>query len=618
MCGIAGIVSKHNSEEARVRLQKATAALAHRGPERRGFWTNAAATVSFGHRRLCIIDLSDAAAQPMHYGGRYTIVYNGEIYNYPELKKELESEGWSFRSRSDTEVLLTAYAAWGPACLQRLDGMFAFAIWDESEQTLFAARDRLGEKPFYFSYDGERLLFASEIKALWKMGMTKEVNRAMLYNFLTIGYTANPSGAEETFYHNVRKLPAAHSLTYSLRKNELHTHRWWQVYMNGHKSIREEEALETFRHLFADSIHKRLRSDVAIGTSLSGGLDSSAIVAFCAGEAATQYTHQCFTASFSGFEKDETPYASLVAKGYGLKHFTTTVAVEEVPELMDKVAAQQDEPFSSSSALAQYKVFALAKERGVTVLLDGQGADEILAGYHKYYKWFWQELYRAKSLRKSGEYGSAKTLGIAEGFGLKNRMAALLPDFAAALLQTQKSKKAARHPQLSPDFAFAHRQNFYYASPTHLSLNGALHYNTFVNGLEEILSLADRASMAHSLELRLPFLSHQLVEFLFSLPPHYKIHQGWTKWLLRKAVEEKLPKEIVWRRDKVGYEPPQKAWMQHAAVQEKIREARSVLVKEGVLNKTVLQEKISPKAAHEQRSFDWRYWSVARLFPSGG
>ncbi len=608
------MVSRHNGEEAQQRLQKATATLAHRGPEAQGFWTNEAATFSFGHRRLCIIDLSDAASQPMHYKNRYTLIYNGEIYNYRELKKELEAEGYVFRSQSDTEVVLLAYAAWGDACLQRFDGMFALAIWDEQEQKLFAARDRLGEKPFFFFYDGDRLLFASEIKAFWPMGVKKAVNEAMLYNFLTIGYTTNPTDAEETFYHNIRKLPAAHSLTYSLRENQLHTHCYWQVYIDENKSISEAEAIEGFQHLFEGSIRKRLRSDVAIGTSLSGGLDSSAIVAFCAREATEQYSHKGFTASFEGFEKDETAYASMVAKQYRLQHFTTTVVAEEVPALMDAVAVQQDEPFSSSSALAQYKVFALAKEQGVTVLLDGQGADEILAGYHKYYKWFWGELYRAKSLHRSGELKAAKALGVPERFGLKNKAAALLPDFAASLLQTQKSKEAFRHPHLPSDFAMGNKQNFYYAAPAHLTLNGALHYNTFVNGLEEILRLADRNSMAHSIELRLPFLSPQLVEFLFTLPPRFKIHKGWTKWLLRKVVEEKLPKEIVWRRDKVGFETPQKIWMQNGAVQEKIIEARKTLVQHGVLSNTVLSKAVLPREAHEAESFDWRYWSAAHLF----
>jgi asparagine synthase (glutamine-hydrolysing) len=614
MCGIAGMVSKSGVPGLLPQLKKATGTLLHRGPEEEGFWANEQRTVAFGHRRLCIIDLSKKAAQPMHYAGRYTIIYNGEIYNYCEIKNELESKGHSFQSHSDTEIILASYAEWGAACLQRFDGAFAFAIWDGKEQILFAARDRFGEKPFFFFYDNEQLLFTSEIKALWEMGIEKEVNKSMLYNFLTLGYTANPSDAGETFYNNVHKLPAAHYLTYSLQTNSLQINPYWQVYVEVNNTLSESDAIEKFNALFADSVQKRLRSDVAIGTSLSGGLDSSSIVAFCAGETAAQYTHTCFTASFSGFEKDETAYASAVAKKFGLQHHLTTIAENEVACLMGKVAACQDEPFSSASVLAQYKVFEAAKAEGITVLLDGQGADEVLGGYHKYYKWWWQELYRTKRLSSSGELHAAQALGIKESFGLKNKLAALLPDFSASILQTQKSKKAFNHPHLNRDFAFSNKQNLYYTLPTSPDLNGVLYYNTFVNGLEELLRLADRNSMAHSVEVRLPFLQHELVAFLFTLPPHFKIHQGWTKWLLRRAVGNKLPEEIVWRKDKVGYEPPQKQWMKNKGVQEKISEGKEKLVKEGILIPAVLQQTVIPKAAHEEESFDWRYWSAGQLF----
>jgi len=614
MCGIAGIISRKNGADSFAALQKATHSLSHRGPEQEAFWQNEDSTVAFGHRRLCIIDLSNAAAQPMHYAGRFTIVYNGEIYNYLELKKELETKGHRFQSQADTEVILASYAEWGAECLQRFDGAFAFAIWDQKEEKLFAARDRFGEKPFFFFYDEEKLVFASEIKAFWQMGLEKEVNHRLLYNFIAIGYTTNPSDNTETFYDNIHKLPAAHFLTYSFNVNELNTQHYWQVYIDVNNHISETEAIEKFPALFSDSIRKRLRSDVAIGTSLSGGLDSSSIVAFCNNEKAAQYTHKCFTASFTGFEKDETAYASLVAKQFGLKHYTTTINEEEVASLMDTVAAQQDEPFSSASVLAQYKVFELAKQKGVTVLLDGQGADEILGGYHKYYKWWWQELYRSKKLSASGELKAAGELGIQQGFGFKNKLAAILPEFAAAILQSQKSKKAFQHPDLDRSFAFGNKRALYYATPTQHNLNGALYYNTFVNGLEELLRLADRNSMAHSVEVRLPFLQHELVEFLFTLPPHFKIHQGWTKWLLRKTVDDKLPKEIVWRKDKIGYEPPQKEWMKNKQVQAKIMAAKEGLVQEKILAPVVLSKSIVAKSAHEDASFDWRYWSAAQLF----
>lgn len=615
MCGFAGVVSKKNESHLSL-VKEATAVLQHRGPEAEGFYVNEEASVAFGHRRLCILDMTMAAAQPMSYAGRYHLVYNGELYNYLELKKELGKKGCIFQSHSDTEVLLAAYATYGKDCLQHFDGAFAFAIWDEKEQLLFAARDRFGEKPFFFFQDEERFVFASEIKALWQMNVTKEVNHRLLYNFLTIGYTSNPADPFETFYNHIYKLPAAHCLTYSFAKKEVATERYWQTYIDVDKTVSEEVAIEKFEQLFRKSIQKRLRSDVPIGTSLSGGLDSSTIVAFCAEEATAQYTHNCFTASFTGFEKDETAQAALVAKTFGLHHYTTTIEGFEVVSLMQKVAAQQDEPFSSASVLAQYKVFEAAKHHGVTVLLDGQGADEILAGYYKYYKWRWQELYRERQLRKSGELKAAQALGIKENFGIKNKFAALLPEFSASILQTRKAKKAFQHTDLNRDFAIENKRNFYYSLPSSFDLNGALYYNTFVNGLEELLRLADRNSMAHSVEVRLPFLQHELIEYLFTLPPHFKIHQGWTKWALRKVVDKKLPKEIVWRKDKVGYEPPQKIWMQNNDVQEAIQAAKQRLVREKILTASVLNKPVVPKEAHAAESEDWRYWSAAVLWSS--
>lgn len=591
-------------------VKQAAAALRHRGPDGEGYFSPAGGTVALGHRRLSIIDPSPRAAQPFA-SGRYHLVYNGELYNYVELRTELQKKGIPFHTASDTEVLLAAYATYGSDCLQQFDGAFAFAIWDEEEQVLFAARDRFGEKPFYFFHDEERFLFASEMKALWQLGATREVNHSLLYNFLTIGYTSNPADPFETFYREVLSLPPAHFLHYSLAKNEITTERYWQPVIDLNSSVTEAEVRQRFEHLLQESIHKKLRSDVPVGTSLSGGLDSSSIVAFCATEQVPQYSHQCFTASFAGFAKDETAYAARVAEQFHLQHHCTTVLENEVAGLMETLALHQETPFSSASVLAQYKVFALAKQHDVKVLLDGQGADELLAGYHKYYRWYWQELYRSKQLDKSGEQKAARSLGIQEPFGFTHKLAALLPEFSASLLQSQKAKNAFQHPDLDRGFAFQHKRDLYYATPASFDLNGALYYNSFVNGLEELLRLADRNSMANSVEVRLPFLQHQLVEFLFTLPPHLKIQQGWTKWLLRKTVENKLPREIVWRKDKIGYEPPQKQWMQNKEVEEAIREAKKKLVKEAILSPAVLNKPPTAKEAHESDSYDWRYWSAA-------
>jgi len=614
MCGITGIISKNKNLITQNRVKSASGSLAHRGPNDEGIFINEENTIALGHRRLSIIDLSKNASQPMSYLGRYRIIHNGELYNYLEVREELKKKGYNFSTQSDTEVIVAAYNAYGAVCLQKFDGMFAFAIWDEKEHLLFAARDRFGEKPFFFSFDHEQFLFASEIKALWKMGLKKEVNLRMLYNFLSIGYTTNPFEPKETFFENVYKLPAASFLRYAANINELKIEKYWEAEINIDYNISEQQATEKFSFLFSQSIKNRLRSDVSIGTSLSGGLDSSAIVAYCSHISSAQYSHKCFTASFKDFEKDELRYAELVASTFHLEHYIIEFDEDNTVALMKEVMKHQELPIASASALAQYKVYEAAKKVGVTVLLDGQGADEILAGYHKYYKWRWQELYGQKQLKISGELKAAKAIGIKDDFGFIHKAFALFPEFAGGLLQSSKTKKSFHNSDFSKDFAFSNKFNLMYSLPSSFSLNGALYFNTFVHGLEELLMTADRNSMAHAVELRLPFLYHCLVEFLFTLPPHFKIHNGWTKWLLRKNVEPLLPKEIVWRRDKIGFEPPQKDWMQQATVAEAIQEGKKKLVERGILSKTVLPKKIQPHDAHAADNRDWKYWSASMLF----
>jgi asparagine synthase (glutamine-hydrolysing) len=614
MCGIAGIIASHAEPDFETQVIAATECLHHRGPECNCAWKNADHTAILGHSRLSIIDLSEKANQPFHYADRFTIVHNGELYNYKELKSELTDKGFHFATSSDTEVIVASYAAWGRNCVERFDGMFAFAIWDENDKELFAARDRFGEKPFFFSYANSQLRFASEMKALWKMGVSKEVNQGMLYNFLTIGYTSNPGDPSETFYQHIEKLPAASFLLFSPLKNELKIERYWQLDVEETVNIPDGEAIEKFEKLLKESVQRRLRSDVSIGTSLSGGLDSSTIVALCQQFSSDQYSHKCFTAVFPGYEKNEEAHAKMVADMFGLEQHLVTIDPAEVPSLMQKVMRHQEEPVGSGSALAQYKVFETAKASGVTVLLDGQGADETIGGYSKYYKWYWQELYKNKRLAQSKELSDARNIGIKERFGISNKIAALFPDLAGAFLQSKKARSINRDPEFDKEFSFRHKRESYYSLPAHFTLNGVLHYNTVVNGLEELLRMADRNSMAHSLEVRLPFLSHELVEFGFSLPPEFKIRNGWTKWLLRKTSEKYLPKEISWRKDKVGFEPPQKLWTAQKHVQEAIMHGKEVLVKNNILNPSSLKNKIQPHEAFASVHNDWKYWSASFLF----
>jgi asparagine synthase (glutamine-hydrolysing) len=614
MCGIAGIIQRNGLHYDQVHLTKMNAALSHRGPDGTNSWQNESGNVLLGHCRLSIIDLSAAGNQPMHYLDRYTIIHNGEIYNYIELKEELKKKGYSFRSQSDTEVIAAAYDHWRETCVDYFDGMFAFAIWDASLQELFAARDRFGEKPFYYFQDEHRFLFASEMKALWAAGVQRSPNLKMLFNFITIGYVDNPNDPGETFFENILKLPPSSYLKYSSSVGSCTITRYWDLDTTDEdKTITDDQAIEEFNEIFNASIKRRLRSDVAIGSSLSGGIDSSSIIAV-ARPMITGQDFSAFTASFPGYEKDELPYAKDVAAKFNLRHFTVDITADGFANDWEKLCALQEEPIGSSSIYAQYKVFELAREHDIKVLLDGQGADETLGGYHKYFKWYWQELFFKRKLLASGEVKAAREKGVTETFGFRNIVASLFPDLASVILERQYLLHALRHDDLQKDFIHFQSREAYYSTPAHFTLNGALYFNSCVHGLEELLRYADRNAMAHGRESRLPFLDHELVEFLFSLPSRFKIRNGWTKWLLRHSLKDKLPASIAWRKDKTGFEPPQKSWMEHPVIIQKIQDAKSKLVNEKVLKPEVMNKPIRPMGAHEAGNYDWRYLSAAMLF----
>ena len=625
MCGIAGILSNNKNLVAEDRLQQMTNALAHRGPDGEGFWINENKTVALGHRRLAIIDLTDAAAQPLHLTPnpspkgegsktRYTIIHNGEIYNYIELKDELNKRGYTFQSQSDTEVILAAYDYWKEDCLQQFDGMFAFAIWDEQKQTLFAARDRFGEKPFYYFFDGEQFLFASEMKALWAAGVQKEINHTMLLNYIGLGWVKNPVDLSQTFYKNIVCLPQSHYLQLSLRDGKNEIVQYWDLDKETVSTISEDEAVEQFQQLFSTSVKRRLRSDVEVGTSLSGGLDSSSIIAASCNLQSASKSSKCFTASFPGFEKDETAFAKLVANHFQLQHFTTTPDANDFSTDLQKIIQQQEEPFQSASIYAQYKVYELARQHGIKVILDGQGADEILAGYHKYIHWFLQENYSSRKLQTlSFEQKAFAANDISVDWSWKNKLAAKFPEIAAVQLESKAYKELKYHAGINPEYlkVQSNKKNLY--KPIIKKLNDLLYFNTMQFGLEELLRYADRNSMAHGLEVRLPFLNHELVQYIFSLPSTMKMQNGFTKSILRKSMDSFLPKEIVWRTDKIGYEPPQKEWMQNKNVIEQLENAKQKLVAEKLLHKKVLSQSIEPKATHEAGNYDWRYLCAANL-----
>ena len=618
MCGIAGIVSvlPPGREKMICTLNAMTDSIAHRGPDGEGFWINEKGNAGLGHRRLKIIDLSEAAAQPMHYADRYTITYNGEIYNYPELKKELVSKKYTFNTRSDTEVILAAYHCWKEDCLTHFDGMFAFAIWDQEKQELFCARDRFGEKPFYFFAETEQFLFASEMKGLWAAGIPRRIQNTQLLNYITVGLVQSVARPDLTFFEGIYSLQPGHFLKLRLPSFDIQIVNYWDLDKEAIDfHISEKEAVEKFSFLLKRSVERRLRSDVLVGTSLSGGLDSSSIVSLICSLGENnrmQPELQTFTAFFPGFERDESGYVEKMVQSFPIRNFQSSPDGSTLSDDFDKLLYYQEEPFQSLSIYAQSKVYELAKQQGVKVLLDGQGADETLAGYQKYYPWYWQELYSENhSVAKSARQAAAR-LGNNITWGFKNKLAAYLPAMAARQLEKKAYKQCVQNPFIERDFK-ANFDKLAFSKPTVRKLNDILYFHTCQLGLQELLRYADRNSMAHGLEVRLPFLNHELVQFVFSLPSHFKIKEGWTKWILRKSMQGQLPNPILWRTDKVGFEPPQQQWMAGKRIIEKIMEARKNLVNEHILKPSVLQKPLQIQAAHENGNDDFRYLCASSL-----
>ena len=623
MCGIAGIISPHSSFIQKEKLNAMSHSLQHRGPDSEGIWINEKNTVAFAHHRLSIIDLSTNANQPLHYL-HYTIIFNGAIYNYVELKNELVIKNYQFITKSDTEIIVAAFDYWGKDCLHHFDGMFAFVIYDARKDEVFIARDRFGEKPLFYSAQFaergkfDQFIFASEMKALWASGLPKQLNGTMMLNYLTLGHTNNFLKKTETFYNNILSLPAGHYLTIQPSLGKVQMKRWYELnyeIRNAKYDLNKDEiAVEKFNELFKTSINRRLRSDVNIGTSLSGGIDSSSIVAMSQQLLSKHLSHQCFTAVFPDFEKDESIYSKQVADHFKLKQHTIEVTVDDWINNWQTLAYHQEEPLQSTSVLTQFMVYRLAKENGIKVLLDGQGADEILGGYKKYAHWYLQELLKNDFSSFKKEKKLLQQNNFLENWNWKNYAAAFFPEKAAKQLQLNTINQQNHYSFIQKDFLHQYQNKNSLQKSVVKGLEDILYFDTFHSGLSTLLRYADRNSMANSIEVRLPFLFHELVEFIFSLPSSFKIKDGFTKLILRKSMNKLLPNNITWRTDKIGYEPPQQQWMNNKQIQEMIQESKRILVNKNVLKQKVLNQSIHPSTAHEANNFDFRYLSAAAIF----
>jgi asparagine synthase (glutamine-hydrolysing) len=462
VCGIAGIVGAPAGD----RLERMAAAMVHRGPDDQGIWLDGRCGLAF--RRLAIIDLEERSNQPLHLG-RHHLAFNGEVYNFVELRAELEGLGHTFTTEGDGEVLLHAWAQWGEGALDRLNAMFAFAVWDDEERALTLAADPFGEKPLYWRREGEALLFASDIRALGAV----TPDRDALAAYVALGTLPEP---DRSFYEGVYRLPAAHRLRFA--DGRVDVRRYWTPRAVDVPAA-YEDAVRELRELLVDSIRIRLRSDVPVGTSLSGGVDSSAIVTLSA-ELAGDHRRHAFTARFPGFERDEWGYAHEVAQAAGVvEHHAIEPTADDLLRDVQALVRDQEEPFGSLSIYAQWRVNRCAREVGVTVLLDGQGADELFAGYP----------------------------------GVEDARPRRAPRWVGAL-----ARRRAASPYATAEAARtgARREPPGAEWRGDTPLQGELLRQTFASSLPALLRYADRDSMAHSREVRLPFLDRRIAEFALS------------------------------------------------------------------------------------------------------
>lgn len=571
MCGIAGIVAPAGLDPAA--LERMSAALQHRGPDGEGYLlyrpgaplsARASAeprgpdrgppTIGFAHRRLSIIDLTERSDQPMiDATGRCALIYNGEVYNYIELREELERLGHQFRTTGDTEVVLTAYQQWGFECVHRFVGMWALAIVDLELRCLFLSRDRFGIKPLFYTVARGALRFASEIKALLAVGdVEPEPNDDAVRRFLLIGRV---DCSEESFFRGIFALPPGHNAIVPFdTPTAVRPRRYWSCPAPRAETSRPEAA-EELAALLRDSVRLHARADVSVGTCLSGGLDSSAIVCVAEGlrqrGAIPSFAHHGFGYVPRDPAYSERPYMDEVTRRTSLRMTYVDSDPERVLQIIPLVARQQDEPFGTASIVAQWLVFEAAAGAGLKVMLDGQGADEVLGGYHAYMPIVARTLLRRwRLLRYASFAADHQRLFGARPLGRQDAVVSAVPGL--------RRVAAARPRTLTPAAAVlstAFRGHWHRADASSLqprSINEILERATSVQ-LPALLRFEDRNSMAHSVEARVPFLDHRLVEHAFRLPGEDKIRGAMTKYVLREALAGVVPETIRTRTDKIGF-----------------------------------------------------------------
>lgn len=511
MCGIAGIISPFDFEKdlkRMLRLQK------HRGPDNTGYYSDMG-FAQLGHNRLSIIDLSDAANQPFtDNSGRYILVFNGEIYNYQGIREELDNH-YNFKTTSDTEVLIAAFIHYGKDFLDRLNGMFSFAIWDSQQKSLFAGRDRFGVKPFYYSENTEGFYFASEIKSLTGVLENKEPSLKVWANYFAYGSYGLPN---ETFYQDIFQLPAGHYLTY--KNGELKIELWYQFIENVHRvniSNDFEQTKTQYLELLRDSISLRFRAEVELGFNISGGVDSSLLLALV-NQFENKEKIRAYTFYTNDERYDELPWVEKMIGKTQNPLSKVLLNAEEVKKLSKKISASQDEPYGGFPTLAYSKIFQQARRDNILVLLDGQGMDEQWAGYDYY----------------QGD--------------------------SSAIIQGQKRNFSPFKLKCMSNYLLNFAEKPDYPKPFHNQLQNLQYRDLFYTKIPRALRFNDRISMAYSTELREPFLDYRLVEFAFAQPEKFKINGSLHKYMLRELVKEMVPADISYA-PKRPLQTPQREWL---------------------------------------------------------
>ena len=589
MCGISGIINRYQKKVPKKEIENINSLIAHRGPDDEGFYFGE--NFAFGHRRLSILDLSSDGHQPMHYLDRYTITYNGEIYNYLELKEELLSFGYKFHSETDTEVILASYDKWGEECVTKFNGMWAFAIYNKQENIIFCSRDRFGIKPFYYTQIEDKFIFGSEIKQLLEFYPNRYVNKKILIDYLVIGYEDHTN---ETFFDNIFKLEQSHNLVYDLDNNSFSIKRYYDINLHPHNKKFNKELYE---EKLRDAIKLRLRSDVKVGTCLSGGLDSSSIASIVSDIYNKNSVEKFIAIHAKSTQKnnDESQFAKDVAEYCRLDLKIVEPSQEDFVKILDEVIYTQEEPFGSPSIFMQYFVMKKAKEENCKVMLDGQGGDETLLGYERYYPAYLISLNFFEMMKNFFNVSKNSKLSI------KQLMKYMLY-FTNAKVRIKRLKRRSTYIKkeylniMSNDMVEESSKNY-------LNIFNLQHNEIYKTQMPHLLRYEDKNSMRNSIETRLPFIDFNVLETALSLESNLKIKDGWTKYVLRQVVDTLLPQNIVWRKNKFGFEAPTKSWLD--SIENNMRES---------IQNSFILEKITDKIDFNKidNLGKWRLFNIAK------